>query len=466
MRVQSLLQASIVTRDRSCRHGLKLRRSGLLAVLMAAFALVHTLPSTAHQPENYPDIVETVSGAIVSVTATRAGEKKQTAKPATPTPVQPRNGPFQELFREFMKSTAGDDTGGGKTEIGSGVIVDPSGVIVTAAHIIDKAIRVSVTLASGETLAATILGRDAKTNIAVLKIDTATPLPSLVYRDTKTLRIGEPVLSFGRLKRAEIAVATGIVSGLKRDIGAGPYDDYVQSDAFFGGSMGGGALVDMQGRLIGISASMISPDRRWIGIGFSIPASKLEPVVEQIRRLGRVDRAWLGVRVQAVTAEIAKSFGLDSPRGALVAGVIKGSPAEIDGIKAADVILKIDGVDVVDTRYLVSVLAAKSPNTKVVFELLRDGRMITLAVTLGAQDTVAKPAEIPAPATADDGSNMSVTDIQRNLEALGYGPGATDGRLGRKTREAIRLFQGDNGLPVDGQVTPELGRAIRKAMGG
>ncbi|MFI4999705.1 MAG: DegQ family serine endoprotease [Reyranellales bacterium] len=274
--------------------------------------------------------------------------------------------------------------------VGTGFIVDPSGIIVTNNHVAGKADSITVTLSDGRKLPAKLLGADEKTDLAVLKVESDKPLPFVSFGDASKIRVGQSVMAVGNPFGLGGTVTTGIVSARGRDIQSGPFDDYIQTDAAINRGNSGGPLFDLDGKVIGINTAIFSPTGGSIGLGFAIPASLAGPVVEQLKEHGRVERGLLGVQIQPVTAEIADSLSLGSSKGALVASVLPDGAALKAGIKSGDVIKSVDGKEIASARDLTRTIAAAQPGSSVKVGLWRDGKDMTITAKLGESNPVIK----------------------------------------------------------------------------
>ena len=281
--------------------------------------------------------------------------------------------------------------------VGSGFIIDPSGIIVTNNHVANNASSIVVSLSDGRKLPAKLLGADEKTDLAVIKVDTAKPLPFVQFGDSTKLRVGQPVMAVGNPFGLGGTVTTGIVSARGRDIHSGPFDDYIQTDAAINRGNSGGPLFDMDGKVIGINTAIFSPSGGNIGLAFAIPSSLAEPVVAQLKANGHVERGLLGVQIQPVTEELAQSLSLDSANGALVAAVEPDSAALKAGIKSGDVIRSVDGKNITTIRDLTRTIAAAQPGSTVEIALWRDGKEMTLSAKLGDSEPSKPQAESNSP---------------------------------------------------------------------
>jgi serine protease Do len=282
--------------------------------------------------------------------------------------------------------------------VGTGFIVDPSGMIVSNFHVAGKATKITVTLADGRKFPAKLLGGDEKTDIAVLTIDADKPLPFVAFEDATKVRVGESVMAVGNPFGLGGTVTTGIVSARGRDIQSGPFDNYIQTDAAINRGNSGGPLFDMDGKVIGINTAIFSPSGGSVGLGFAIPSSIAQPIVAQLEEHGRVDRGMLGVQIQPVTADIAASMSLGFDKGALVASVEPDSAALKAGIKAGDVIGTVDGKDIATIRDLTRTIAAAQPGSSVKLGVWRDGKDMSVSAKRGEADPVIKAkADVNSP---------------------------------------------------------------------
>jgi len=300
---------------------------------------------------------------------------------------------------EKVRSPLGDDvlrrffqapTARPRTALGSGFIVSADGYIVTNFHVVQQAAQIIVRLADHSERVAKLVGSDSKTDLALLKVDSSS-LPVLLFGDSDRLEVGAPVMAVGNPFGLEQTVTTGIVSAKERFIGAGPYDDFIQTDASVNPGNSGGPLVDARGALVGINSAIFSQSGAWAGISFAIPVNLAKQVLPQLREGGRVIRGYLGVAAAPVTPDIAREAGLDGARGALVAEVTQGSPAARAGIQPGDVIVAFQGDEVQTPRDLTRRVAGIPPGTATKVTVARHGQSRALDVTLG------ELPETPAP---------------------------------------------------------------------
>jgi serine protease Do len=308
-------------------------------------------------------------------------------------PQLPPGSPFEEFFREFFERNRPQQRQRKVTSLGSGFIVDATGYIVTNNHVIKDADEITVALQDDTRLKAEVVGRDPKTDVAVLKVKTTRKLTAVRFGDSDKARVGDWVVAIGNPFGLGGSVTAGIISARNRDINSGPYDDYIQTDASINRGNSGGPLFNLDGEVIGIATAIFSPSGGSVGIGFAIPSATAHPVIEQLIKHGQVRRGWLGVHIQAVTEEIAETLGLKEAKGALVASVIKDGPAKKGNIKAGDVILTFNGKEVPEMRKLPRIVAATDVNKTVEVVIWRNSEKMTLSVTVGElEDREAKVA--------------------------------------------------------------------------
>jgi len=357
-----------------------------LAVAVPALAVPGGLavPAQAQEgPASVADLSAKLIDSVVNISTSQTvgGDDRN-----VPRPQLPEGSPFQEFFDEFFENQPDGSAPRSHQvqSLGSGFVVDASGIIITNNHVIADADEVSVNFNDGTKIAAEIVGRDPKTDIAVLRIDPGdkelVPVP---FGDSEVMRVGDWVLAIGNPFGLGGTVTLGIVSAIGRDINSGPYDNYIQTDAAINRGNSGGPLFNMKGEVIGINTAIISPSGGSIGIGFSIPADLAESVIAQLVEFGETRRGWLGVRIQEVTDEIAESLGMDKAKGALIAGVIKGGPVDDGSIEAGDVIVEFDGKEVANMRELPRVVADSPVGKEVDVVVIRKGERQNVKVTLG-----------------------------------------------------------------------------------
>jgi serine protease Do len=328
-------------------------------------------------PTSFADLSESLSPSVVNISTTT----KIHTRDREPFPQFPPGSPFEEYFKDFFDRQQRQKSRP-VTSLGSGFVVDPKGYVVTNNHVIAEADEITIKFSNGETLDAEIVGRDAKTDLALLKVEPKNPLPAVSFGDSDKARVGDWVLAIGNPFGLGGTVTAGIISARNRNINAGPYDDFIQTDAPINRGNSGGPLFNMSGQVIGVNSAIYSPTGGSVGIGFAIPSALAKQVVAQLREYGETRRGWLGVRIQTVTDEIAESLDLKKTMGALVAGLTPGGPAEEAGIEQGDVILKFDGKDVPDMRALPRIVAETPIGKEVEVEVWRDGKKVDVEVEI------------------------------------------------------------------------------------
>ena len=380
----------------------------------------------------------------------------------------------------FMSPYGGDDFferffGGDRPQrdytlrsLGSGLIIDKEGYIITNNHVIEGADEIKVRLSDKEEYDAKIIGRDVKTDVALIKIDPPKGLPVAELGNSDELKVGEWVMAIGNPFGLDQTVTVGIVSAGGRRIGAGPYEDFIQTDAAINQGNSGGPLFNMRGEVVGVNTAIFSTSGGNIGIGFAIPINMAKHVVEQLREKGRVVRGWLGVIVQTVTPELAESFGLKQKTGALVADIEEGGPADKGGIKKGDIILKFDGKEIGEMSKLPLIVAETEIGKKVEVAILRNGKDITKEVTVGELKEGGEYALAEEEGGKDVG--MEVSNLSREL-ARKYGITETGGVLvtyveGNSPADEAGIREGDVILEINREPIEDVDEyygAIRKA---
>ncbi|WP_048861789.1 DegQ family serine endoprotease, partial [Acidisphaera rubrifaciens] len=399
------------------------------ALVLAPAALVARPAHAFTPPQSFADLAQQLLPAVVNISSSShaaadsdGGGGGGGGGPDMPS--FPPGSPFEKFFHDFMDRHRGH--GGGDPHgdaqpaperrlqsLGSGFIIDPSGIIVTNNHVIEGADEITVTLQDNTSLKATLIGRDERADLAVLEVKSDKKLPSVAFGDSDKSRVGDWVLAIGNPFGLGGTVTAGIVSARGRDIHQGPYDDFIQTDAAINRGNSGGPLFNMSGEVIGINTAIYSPSGGSIGIGFSIPSDEARKVVADLREFGRVRRGWLGVRIQQVTPDIAESLGLHEPEGALVAGVNEGGPAEKASIKRGDVILKFNNADVKEMKNLPRIVADTRVGESVPVTLWRDGHQMTVQVAVGELPDEAKlaAAQTDAPAKAEGAKTTDISGL-------------------------------------------------------
>ncbi|RKZ36230.1 MAG: serine protease [Gammaproteobacteria bacterium] len=335
--------------------------------------------------QSYADLVARIKPAVVNISTTaRAPTRGPMAGPQFRFPP---GSSFEDFFRRYFEKPQGP--GWNQAEqapvrtLGSGFIIDSKGWVITNNHVVEGADEITVTLDDGTRLPAELKGRDPKTDLAVLKVQSDTPLPSVEFGDSDSARIGDWVLAIGNPFGLGGSVTTGIISARGRDIRSGPFDDFIQIDASINRGNSGGPLFDTAGRVIGINTAIFSPNGGNVGIGFAIPSELAQGVITQLQERGTVVRGWLGVQIQAVNQELAESLELEEAEGAIVSEVVEGSPAAKAGIQVGDVVLRFGAGEVERVKDLPRLVAEAPVDEDVEVVVWRNGKRVTLDVVVG-----------------------------------------------------------------------------------
>lgn len=373
-----------------------------LASAVILGGLIAAAPAQAKGPESVADVAAGLLDSVVNISTSQTVTGSRGIQP----PRLPEGSPFQDFFDDFFdRGPDGGSDGPRRVQsLGSGFVIDESGIIVTNNHVIEGADQITANFNDGTKLTATLVGTDEKTDIAVLKVEPVKPLTAIPFGDSEKLRVGDWVMAIGNPFGLGGTVTVGIVSARNRDINSGPYDNFIQTDASINRGNSGGPLFNMDGEVIGINTAIISPTGGSIGIGFAIPSATAVNVINQLREFGETRRGWLGVRIQEVTDEVAEGLSMAEASGALVAGVTEESPAALAGIEPGDVILEFDGRRVKAMHELPRMVADEPIGKEVPVVILRKGETRTVTVTLGRlEDTVEVAAvDEAAPETESD----------------------------------------------------------------
>jgi serine protease Do len=368
-------------------------RPGLLAGCILAGAV---LPVAAFRdgPQSVAPLADKLSDAVVNISTTQVAK----APDGVPLPQVPKGSPFEEFFDEFFNKRGGRGPQMDRkvSSLGSGFVIDGTeGLIVTNNHVIDGADEIIINFADGSKLKVDkVLGKDSKADVALLKVTPKTPLKSVGFGSSADMKVGDWVMAIGNPFGLGGTVTVGIISAKQRDINAGPYDDFIQTDAAINRGNSGGPLFNMDGEVIGVNTAIISPTGGSIGIGFAVPSDTVQAIVGQLKEFGEVRRGWLGVKIQTVTEDIAESLGVPENTGALVSAVTPDSPAAKGGLLPGDVIMKFAGRDVSTMRGLPRIVAQAPIGKAVDVEVMRAGEKKLLSVVVGRlEDDEEKAAE-------------------------------------------------------------------------
>src|SRR5215472_14574957 len=349
------------------------------------------------RPVGFADVVDKVKPAVISVRVKfDAGRRSREGSPF------PKDSPLDRFFRRFNQPDAPDlgSPPRGRNIVtgqGSGFFISADGYAVTNFHVVEKVDNVEVTLDDDRVFTAKVIGTDQRSDVALVKVEGAGDLPFVKFADTSP-RVGDWVIAVGNPFGLGGTVTAGIVSARGRDIGAGPYDDFIQIDAAVNRGNSGGPTFDMDGNVIGVNTAIVSPTGGSVGIAFAIPAATVKAVVAQLKDKGKVTRGWIGVQIQEVTADLAENLGLTTVRGALVAEPQPGSPAAKGGIESGDVIVSINGNEAHDSREIARTISGLPPGTAATIVVIRNGQEKTFNITLGNladQREASANAELP-----------------------------------------------------------------------
>ncbi len=404
---------------------------GARGAIRAAFLmllLTAPLPSAAESPETpfaevFSQLAARLGGVVVNISTTQATTAAAPAK-GTPEAQTPPGSSLDEFFRDFFGEKGAPGGPNPPTSraasLGSGFIIDPSGIVVTNNHVIANAEQITVTFADDTTLQAEVIGRDTVTDLALLKVEPKTPLPAASWGDSTKAKVGDWVLAIGNPFGLGGTVTAGIISATARDIHSGPYDDFLQTDASINRGNSGGPMFNLAGEVIGINTAIFSPSGGSIGIGFAIPSALARPIVEQLKATGKVERGWIGARIQPVTDEIAEAVGLDKGRGAMIAAVDPSSPAAQAKLQPGDVILSYDGKQIDRSRQLPRLVADTPPDTPVKLTMWRDGKEheVDLKIAALSPNRPAAPQpepEKPKPPPSIDALGLKLSKLSPEL---------------------------------------------------
>ncbi len=333
------------------------------------------LPLGSQGPGSFADLAESVKEVVVNISTT------QTLKENPMAPFMGPNSPFKEFFGDEFKHFFGDNQSQMKTHaLGSGFIIDEDGLILTNNHVVEKADEIKIKTAAGQDYDAKVVGRDPKTDIALIKITVAgKKFKAAKLGDSEAIRVGDWVMAVGNPFGLGNTVTAGIISAKGRIIGAGPYDDFLQTDAAINPGNSGGPLFNMNGEVVGINTAIVAQGQ---GIGFATPINIAKEILAQLKT-GKVIRGWLGIMIQDITPDLAESFGIKETTGVIVADVVPDGPAEKAGIKRGDIIKTLNGKTVENAHMLSRTVAAMAPKSSAVIDLIREGKKQEIKVTIG-----------------------------------------------------------------------------------
>ena len=428
--------------------------SRILGVLIVAALLAPAAQAMAKiAPESFADLAARLSPAVVNISTTQVA-KQQPGTPPQPgqRPRVAPGTPFEDLFREFFDRQRRATPRQRSTSLGSGFVIDPSGLIVTNNHVIAEADEIMVIFADDQKLKAKVIGRDPKTDLALLKVNPTKPLTAVKFGDSDTARVGDWVVAIGNPFGLGGTVTAGIISARHRDINSGPYDDFIQTDASINRGNSGGPMFNIKGEVVGVNTAIFSPSGGSVGIGFAIPSNLAKPIIAQLKQFGKPKRGWLGVNIQTVTDEIAEGLGLKEATGALVANITENSPAAKGKVEIGDVILTFDGKKVGVMRRLPRIVAETTVGKRVVVEVWRKNQKVQLSIHLG------EFPENPQLANAPEKEDAGKTRVAVDIKPLGLSLATVTPDL----RERFKLDDQVNGVVVT--TVDEGGAAAEKRI--
>ena len=360
-----------------------MRPALLVPVALVSAALVSGQPSVASEngPKSLAPLAARLTDAVVNISTSQTVKGPQ----GVPLPKVPKGSPFEEFFDDFFNKRGGPKVDRKISSLGSGFVIDgKEGLVVTNNHVVEGAEEIIINFHDGTKLKVDkVIGKDAKADLALLKVSPKKPLVDVKFGSSANLLVGDWVMAIGNPFGLGGSVSAGIISAKSRDINSGPYDDYLQTDAAINKGNSGGPLFNMDGEVIGVNTAIISPTGGSIGIGFAVPSDTVAAVVDQLKQFGETHRGWLGVKIQTVTEDIAETLGVPENTGALISAVTPASPADKAGLEAGDVILKFDGKDVSTMRGLPKIVAQTPIGKSVDFDVLRKGQKKSLQVAVG-----------------------------------------------------------------------------------
>jgi len=409
-------------------HAFRYVISLLAIVLFTSYA---STSIAAGAPESFAPLVEKLTPAVVNISTTQKIKRGGGLSLQMPGASPEQQEQFKEFFEQFggLGGELGQQREQEVNSLGSGFVIDPKGYVVTNNHVIADAEEITVNFHDDQKLPATLVGRDPKTDLALLKVESKKPLTYVEFGNSDNVRVGDWVIAIGNPFGLGGTVSAGIISARSRNINAGPFDDFLQTDAAINRGNSGGPMFNLRGEVIGINTAIFSPTGGNVGIGFSVPATLAEPVLKQLKEFGRTHRGWLGVKIQHVTDEVAESVGLTTPSGALVLGVNPEGPAKRAGVQVGDILLSFDGKAIKEMRFLPRIVAETKIGKSVNVGVWRDGKEVTLNVTLGELD------EESDVASADAKSKKRTADTNEGEALFGMTLKKLDGSL----RERLNL---------------------------
>ncbi|MBW2450955.1 MAG: DegQ family serine endoprotease [Deltaproteobacteria bacterium] len=427
----------------------------LLAVLLIT---LWALPAMAEVPD-FVELADQLKPAVVNI---RTAKTVQRQSPSFPGPRSPGQDMFEEFFERFFRDMPQEPRK--QRSLGSGFIISKDGYILTNDHVVNGADEIMVKLSDGREFSGEVRGLDPKLDLALVKIEAGESLPAVTLGDSDKLQVGEWLMAIGNPFGLEQTVTVGIVSATGRVIGAGPYDDFIQTDASINPGNSGGPLFNTRGEVVGINTAIVAGGQ---GIGFAIPVNMAKQIIPQLRDEGHVTRGWLGVTIQPMSEELAETFGLDQPKGALVNEVLEDSPAAKAGVKRGDIILEFDGKEIDEMNDLPRIVASTPIDKNVKMVIFREGKQREVKVTVGKLDDGSKTLSREDPVEKDL-LGLNVANISAELAErydLKDGQGVVITRIDPQGAAAeANLRMGDLVLEVEGQEVKTV-QEFQKAVG-
>ncbi|HKP26674.1 MAG TPA: Do family serine endopeptidase [Dongiaceae bacterium] len=393
-------------------------------------------PFIAGAPSTFADLAAKVSPAVVNVSSTHVMTQQEQGGQQMPFDF-PEGSPFDQFFKQFQQQQRQQQKHPQKvTSLGSGFIIDASGYVVTNNHVVDGAKDIEVTLTDGAVYPAKVIGTDAKTDLALLKVEAKKPLPFVSFGNSDKMRIGDWVMAVGNPFGLGGTVTAGIVSARGRDIHEGPYDDFLQIDAAINQGNSGGPTFSTDGSVIGINTAIFSPSGGSVGIGFAIPSNLAKPIIAELKDQGHIDRGWLGVSIQPLTPELTQGMNLGSDKGALISSIQDNSPAAAAGLKSGDVVTRFGDHEIESPKDLSRAVAETASGASVPVKVWRDGSEKTISVKIAEMKE-----EVASADPSEQGGEPSASDTVDQL-------GATLAPVNDMTRQQFGLSEDAKGVVI------------------